>query len=184
VRPDADWQVVVERLLEHDEQAFLEIARLANGFLARWRAYDFGSEWDDLIQEVVLATSLAVRGGQLRDPGALPGFVRSVTRHKFVDQLRVRFRFGRDAWLAWDERIDAGALEDERSSPELRSDLEAALGELPQKKRDAICGVYLEGKTYEQVSREAGIPLGTLKRYLRDGLAQLRERLRGSLDGE
>jgi RNA polymerase sigma-70 factor (ECF subfamily) len=184
VRADVDWEAVVERLLQDDEHAFLEIARLVNGFLARWRAYDFRDEWDDLIQEVALATSLAVRERHLRDAGALPGFVRSVTRHKFVDQLRVRFRLGRDALLAWDERIDAGALEDEHPSQELRRDLETALDELPQKKRDAICGVYLEGKTYEQMSREAGIPLGTLKRYLRDGLAQLRERLRGSLDGE
>jgi RNA polymerase sigma-70 factor (ECF subfamily) len=183
VRPDADWQAVVERLLQDDEHAFLVLARLVNGFLARWRAYDFASEWDDLIQEVVLATSVAVRERRLHDAGALPGFVRSVTRHKFVDHLRARLRLGRDAVLPWDERIDAGAL-DEHPSPELRADLETALDELPQKKRDAICAVYLEGKTYEQVSREAGIPLGTLKRYLRDGLAQLRERLGGSLDGK
>jgi RNA polymerase sigma-70 factor (ECF subfamily) len=184
VRPDADWQAVVERLRQGDERAFLEIARLVNGFLARWRAYDFSDEWDDLIQEVVLATSLAVRERHLRDAGALPGFVRSVTRHKFVDHLRVRLRVGRDAMLAWDERIGANASQDDPPSPELRTDLETALDELPQKKRDAICGVYLEGKTYDQVSREAGIPLGTLKRYLRDGLVQLRERLRGSLDEE
>ena len=183
MRPDADWQAVVERLLQDDAHAFLEIARLVNGFLARWRAYDFSDEWDDLIQEVVLATSLAVRERRLRDAGALPGFVRSVTRHKLVDHLRGRLRVGRDAMLAWDERIGA-ASEDDLPSPELRTDLETALDELPQKKRDAICGVYLEGKTYEQVSREAGIPLGTLKRYLRDALAQLRERLRGSLDEE
>jgi RNA polymerase sigma-70 factor (ECF subfamily) len=184
VRTDVDWQAVVERLLQGDERAFLVIARLVNAFLARWRAYDFADEWDDLIQEVVLATSLAVRERRLRDPGAVPGYVRSVTRHKFVDQLRARLRVGREALLPWDERIDSGALESEPASPELRRDLAVALDELPQKKRDAVCGVYLEGKTYEQVSREAGIPLGTLKRYLRDGLAQLRERLRGRLDEE
>jgi RNA polymerase sigma-70 factor (ECF subfamily) len=184
VQPDTDWQAVVERLLRDDERAFLEIARLVSGFLARWRAYDFADEWDDVIQEVVLATSLAVRERQLRDAGALPGYVRSVTRHKFVDQLRARLRLGRDAALAWEERLEPAVPEDGRRSPELRADLETALDELPQKKRDAICGVYLEGKTYEQASREAGIPLGTLKRYLRDGLAQLRERLRGSLDDE
>jgi RNA polymerase sigma-70 factor (ECF subfamily) len=179
VRPDADWQAVVERLLQDDERAFLQVARLVNGFLTRWRAYDFADEWDDLIQEVILATSLAVRERRLRDASALPAYVRAVTRHKFVDHLRARLRLGREAVLPWDERIDSGAPGDEASRPESRWDLNAALDELPEKKRNAVRGVYLEGKTYEQVSREAGIPLGTLKRYLRDALAQLRERLRG-----
>jgi RNA polymerase sigma-70 factor (ECF subfamily) len=172
---------VVERLLAGDERAFLALARLVNGFLARWRAYDFRDEWDDLIQEVVMASVDAARTGRLRDPGAFVGYVRAVTRNKMADHLRARLRPGADAVLPWDERIASGALDAEVSA-ELQTDLSTALDELPEKKRSAVCGVYLEGKTYEQVSREAGIPLGTLKRYLRDGLAQLRERLRERLE--
>ncbi len=35
-------------------------------------------------------------------------------------------------------------------------------------------GVYGEGRTYEQVAQDTGIPLGSLKRYLGEGLRQLR----------
>jgi RNA polymerase sigma-70 factor, ECF subfamily len=180
---DTDWMAVVERLLAEDVAAFLALARLVNGYLARWRAYDFADEWDDLIQEAVLATVAAVRSGRLRDPAAVSGYVRVVTRNKLADRLRARLRLGRNALLPWDERIAAGALDPEGLSRELRADVVAALAELPEKKRLAVCAVYLEGKTYDQVSSEAGIPLGTLKRYLRDGLAQLKDRLQGSLDG-
>jgi DNA-directed RNA polymerase specialized sigma24 family protein len=37
--------------------------------------------------------------------------------------------------------------------------------------------VYIRGLTYEEAARATGIPLGTLKHYLRDGLAQLRDEL-------
>lgn len=181
---ETDWMAVVERLLAEDGAAFLKLARLVNGFLARWRAYDFADEWDDLIQEAVLATVAAVRTGRLRDPRAVSGYLRTVTRNKLADRLRARLRLGRQALLPWDERIGAGVLDPEGVSPELRADLLVALGDLPEKQRLAVCGVYLEGKTYDQVSSEAGIPLGTLKRSLRDGLAQLRDRLQGGLEGE
>jgi DNA-directed RNA polymerase specialized sigma24 family protein len=37
-------------------------------------------------------------------------------------------------------------------------------------------GIYRQGKTYETVSAETGIPLGTMKRRLRDALMALRRR--------
>lgn len=50
-----DWAAVLERLLAGDRLALLQLSRLVNGFLARWNADDFRDEWDDVIQEVVLA---------------------------------------------------------------------------------------------------------------------------------
>jgi RNA polymerase sigma-70 factor (ECF subfamily) len=177
-----DWLAVVERLLEEDAEAFLQLARLVNQFLYRWRAYDFADEWEDLIQEAVTATAVAVREGRIRDAKALPGYVRAVTRNKFTDRLKARLRLGKGAVLPWDDRITTSALDDAAASVDLRRDLAAALEGLPEKSRQAVRGVYLEGKTYEQASRDSGIPLGTLKRYLRDGLAQLRVDLHEHLD--
>jgi RNA polymerase sigma-70 factor (ECF subfamily) len=55
--------------------------------------------------------------------------------------------------------------------------LRAALAELSVDERRVIEGVYGQGRTYEEVSAETGIPLGTLKRRLRDALGVLRRRL-------
>lgn len=179
---DVDWLEVVERLLDEDGAAFLQLARLVNQFLSRWRAYDFGDEWEDLIQEVVTATAVAVREGRIRNAQALPGYLKAVTRNRFADRLKARLRLRRNVVVVWDERIAAGALEGTGISIELRKDLAAALGALPEKARLAVSSVYLEGKTYDQASRDSGIPLGSLKRYLRDGLAQLRSDLADHFD--
>jgi DNA-directed RNA polymerase specialized sigma24 family protein len=37
-------------------------------------------------------------------------------------------------------------------------------------------GIYTQGKTYQEVSDDTGIPLGTMKRRLRDAILALRRR--------
>ena len=58
--PNEDWAQVLERLLDGDRLALLQLTRLLNSFLGRWNAYDFRDEWDDLIQEVILAAATAM----------------------------------------------------------------------------------------------------------------------------
>ena len=48
---------------------------------------------------------------------------------------------------------------------------------LTEKQQKALVAVYVEGKTYNEAARDTGIPLGSLKRYLRDGLAALHAQL-------
>jgi DNA-directed RNA polymerase specialized sigma24 family protein len=55
----------------------------------------------------------------------------------------------------------------------------AALQNLPAEHRRAVQAVYVEGRTYEEAVVVTAIPLGSLKRYLRLGLARLREQLDG-----
>jgi RNA polymerase sigma-70 factor (ECF subfamily) len=177
--PEKDWAGILQRLTEGDQLAFLQFSRLITGFLARWNAFDFHDEWDDLIQEVILAATLAAREGRFRTPAAIAGWVRSTTRFKFVDRLRAHLRCREEEALPWEDTI--GWLEKQAApvglSEEIRRDLREALARIPEKKRESVLAVYLEGKTYEEAAHDTGIPMGTLNRYLRDGLAQLREEL-------
>jgi RNA polymerase sigma-70 factor (ECF subfamily) len=168
----------MERLLEGDRLALLRVSRLINGFLGRWNAYDFRDEWDDLIQEVVLAAGLAMRDGKLRERGAIVGYLRTTARFKFVDRLKRHLRCSEDETLPWEEVVE-GPLEPSASEadPHTARDVRQALDQLPEKRREAVVAVYLEGRTYEEASTSTGIPLGSLKRYLREGLAQLRDDL-------
>ena len=169
-----DWLAALERLIEGDRLALVELSRLVNGFLARWNAYDFRDEWDDLIQEVLMAAVKALREGKLREPQAIVGYLRTTARFKFVDRLRRHLRCNEDETLPWEDVVEQEEGSVEADDPELQQDLRASLERLPEKKRLAVVGVYLEGGTYDEVAERTGIPLGTLKRYLRDGLAQLR----------
>jgi RNA polymerase sigma-70 factor (ECF subfamily) len=155
------------------------LTRLVNGFLASWNAYDFRSDWDDLLQEVIIASALALREGRIRDRRAVVGYLRTTARFKFVDRLRVHLRVKEDQTLPWEDVVGSDELFTASTmAPEgLSQDVRNAVERLSDKRRVAVLGVYLEGKTYNVVSEESGIPLGSLKRYLREGIAQLRKEL-------
>jgi DNA-directed RNA polymerase specialized sigma24 family protein len=53
--------------------------------------------------------------------------------------------------------------------------LRTALQRLPEKQRLAVPAVYVEGQTYEAATAATAIPLGSLKRYLKEGLEELRQ---------
>jgi RNA polymerase sigma-70 factor (ECF subfamily) len=50
------------------------------------------------------------------------------------------------------------------------------VAELPGQQQQVLVGIYRMGQTYEEVARQTGIPLGTVKRRLREAIAQLRLR--------
>lgn len=172
-RDPGSWRDVQERLLQGDRLAFLELSRLITGFLVQLRAYDFRQEWDDLRQEVVLSVIRNARAGRLRDPDAFVGYVRIITRNKLVDRLKRQLRRREREALPWDD--EAGLLAD----PPREESLWSAVRELPDEQRRVVEEVYLAGRTYQEASRATGIPLGTMKRRLRDALRALRERLQG-----
>jgi len=177
-----DWGAILERLLDGDRAAFAHFNRLISGCLAQLRAYDFRDDWEDLRQEVLVAVVANARAGRLRDPRAFVGYVRIVTRNKFVDRLKRQLRYREKENLPWDDETARAATSAPLGAPEgvdseQRSDTWTAVRELPVEQQRVLVGVYLEGKTYQEVSDETGIPLGTLKRRLRESLAALRARL-------
>jgi len=177
--PAKDWMAILARLEQGDRLAFLEVNRLVTGCLTRLRAYDFQDEWDDLRQEVVLAVLASARAGRLREPQAFVGYVKVITRNKLMDRLSRHIDGHEKDRLPWDDATAAAAL-DPAADPDAQADasaLRAALDELPPDERRVVDGIYGEGRTYEEVAAATGIPLGTMKRRLRDALVFLRRRL-------
>ncbi len=182
-----DWTAVLDRLLTGDRLAFLELNRLVTSFLAQLRAYEFRDEWEDLRQEVVLAVVANARAGRLRDPRALVGYVRIITRNKVMDRLKARVRRHEKDAVPWDDDaaralLEAHAAGGDGGPPDDARDVWAAVGDLSLEQQRVLDGIYRQGKTYEEVAAETGIPLGTMKRRLRDALVVLRARFAGDLD--
>ena len=179
-----DWAAVLEQLLDGDRRALLQLTRLLNSFLTRWNAYDFRDEWDDLIQEVLLAAASALRDGRLRERGAAFGYLRSTARFKFVDRLKRHLRLAEDETLPWETLVSEGSEPAaEAPEPGHARDVRRALEALPAKQREAVVAVHVQGQTYEEAAAATGIPLGSLKRHLRDGLVALRVALAPVLEG-
>lgn len=178
-----DWGRVVNAALAGDRAAYARLARRVTGHLARWRAYDFRPDWDDMVQEVLISVVAAHREGRLDAQGALPAYLRQATRFKFIDRIRLAGRRGSSPELEPTlERgeVDAAwppALSSEAETTELRLTLARAVESLPDRPRRAVLEVHVRGRTYEEAAEATGIPLGSLKRALREGLALLRESL-------
>ena len=177
-REPQDWAEISERLLVGDPVALLKVSRLIVGFLVQLRAYDFREEWPDLVQEVLLALLAALREGKVEKPEAMVGYIRSITRNKFVNRLNARLGRREADELDWGRACQERVGNPHQTPPqETIATVRELLGKLPESHRKAVAGVYGEGRTYEQVAKETGIPLGSLKRYLREGLAMLRREL-------
>ena len=94
-------------------------------------------------------------------------YVALITRHEFYDFLRAR---------RGTEIVEFPLAEDEEIlDATMTVTVRAALQRLPEKQRLAIHAVYIEGRTYEAAAAVTAIPLGSLKRYLKEGLAELRQ---------
>lgn len=63
----------------------------------------------------------------------------------------------------------------------MRTTIWQAIKALPERERLAVVEVHVSGRTYEEAAEVTGIPLGSLKRALRAGLAMLRESLETDL---
>lgn len=102
----------------------------------------------------------------------------TVARNKSIDRLRRR-RIASDG-------LDAAAdVEDEAPSAfDLIGDAQDAarlgrcLEELEERARSMIRAAFLDGATYPELADREGVPLGTMKSWIRRGLV----RLRGCLD--
>jgi RNA polymerase sigma-70 factor, ECF subfamily len=179
---EQDWTGVLQRVVDGDRLALIQVGRLVNGFLVRWNAYAFRDEWEDLVQEVISAAVLALRDGRLRERQAVVGYLMSTARFKYMDRLRIQLRPPKGERLPWEDIASHERPLEERLGAEAREDLRRALARVPDKRRLAVIAVCVEGRTYEEGAQATGVPLGTFKRYLRDGLAQLRAELSNLLD--
>jgi RNA polymerase sigma factor (sigma-70 family) len=179
----ADWGEIVECALEGDRVAYAKLTRLVTGHLARWHAFDFRADWEDIVQEVLVSTVAAYNEGRLASTGAFRAYVRQATRFKFIDRIRAAQKWAsdRDPEETRD-RGEAGAApmwpprdSVQGAALEMRGSVRQAIERLTERERLAVLEVYLRGRTYDEAADATGIALGTLKRALRTGLARLKE---------
>lgn len=98
-----------------------------------------------------------------------------LTRNKAIDRLRGR-RPGSTAGLDSAADIpDSGASALERlEDAQERRRLADCLDELEDRAGEAIRAAFLDGATYPDLAERQGVPLGTMKSWVRRGLLRLR----------
>ncbi|MFI7543475.1 sigma-70 family RNA polymerase sigma factor [Actinoplanes sp. NPDC049599] len=179
-----------DRLVFGDESAFIDLyerfSSLVYSIAARVTRDARAAE--DVTQEVFLALWQRPHGF---DPakGSLRGWLAMMAHRRAVDLVRREEAHRR---TALDARLYAGTVSrgdpvgDQVSDSDAAERLTTALRSLPEYLSRAISLAYLEGRTYREVAIELGVPEGTAKSRLREGLRRLGVALRGvhAHDGE
>ncbi len=132
------------------------------------------SEAEDVLQEVYLTVW---RRGSSFDPArASPiTWLATLARNRSIDRLRARPNI-----KAVDVEDAADVADGSRSAPELidasneAKRLDGCLGQLDGQHATAVRTAFFEGVTYETLAAQAGVPLGTMKSWVRRSLLKLR----------
>ena len=167
---------VVEQLQSGDEAALREAIGLYGGVvlgMARRILFE-----PAMAEEIAQDTFLALwrRPGAF-DPsrGSLQSFLLGVARNKAIDLVRKEEARGRAGDLLMAEAETAQTVENPIDRFAERREVQDALSQLSEVQREAIVLAYFGGRTYREVAAELGIPEGTAKTRLRDGLIKLKD---------
>jgi RNA polymerase sigma-70 factor (ECF subfamily) len=113
--------------------------------------------------------------------GAGRGWIFSVVRHQALNALRSRER---DVYTGDNDALDAlqeaqdGQGDTVAEQFELQAEmgrLNDCLGHLDSGKRNSIVCAYVDGCSHSEIAARLNAPLGTVKAWLKRGLAALRE---------
>lgn len=169
---------LAERLLDRDEEALRKVIATYGGVVFGMARRVLAEP--TMAEEVAQDTfhSLWRRPGAY-DParGSLQGFLLGVARNKSIDLVRKEESQKRtkEALASSFEQDPNHMSEYEPGGIEDRHEVRDALAQLSPLQREAIVLAYFGGRTYREVATELGIPEGTAKTRLRDGLKKLKE---------
>lgn len=168
-----DEQLVAEYRSSRSQRAFAEIVSRHAPMVLRTCLRHVGTvhEAEDVVQAVFLV--LAQRPQAV--DRSLAGWLHEVARRTACKVVRSRARRSRHE-LAAGQQLAARqeSVTTVAETAELQQELDAALGRLPGRLREAVILRYLEGREQDEAARLAGCPRTTLVARATEGLDRLR----------
>ena len=182
VESDAETQLraLFVRSLDGDTAAYrtflLRLGGHLRAFLAR-RLFGWPDDVEDLVQECLLAMHNHRHTYQSDQP--LTAWVHAIARHKLIDLLRSKSV--REA--LHDPLDDEAALfaASETDASDARRDLDGLLETLPDKQREPIRCVKLQGLSVAETARLTGLSESAVKVGIHRGLKALARRVKETM---
>ena len=172
----ADLQPLMARIAAGDRAALRQLyaATSAKLFGVALRILSDREEAEDVLQEVYVTVW---RRADRYDPAraGVMTWVSTIARNRAIDRLRAR---GPMAYAAQVDELEIadGAVGAEAllEAADDAARLRACLGELDARTQAVIRTAFFEGVTYEALAQRLDTPLGTVKSWIRRGLARLK----------
>jgi RNA polymerase sigma-70 factor (ECF subfamily) len=169
-----DLARLVEATAAHDVQAFKTLYD-ATLPVMRAKAQRFAGllTADDILQAAYIKVWEKAGRFERKRGGALAWMLR-ICRNVAIDELRrVRSMRRNEEWAVIEG--DDGELRD----GDLAIDLRSGWRLLPEDQADVLARAYVAGLTHDEIARELGVPVATVKRRIRRGLTSLKQSLSG-----
>lgn len=169
-----DDVALLRRIQDGDKAAFRDLAdRLAPSALAVATRVTANRDLaEEAVQEAFVDVWRTCDRYDVRK-GGLRQWVLGVVHHKAVDAVR-RERSSADVGPKGPDPVPPPDPEESGWMADRRARVQKAVSQLPAAQREAIALAYFEGLTYRQVAQRLGVPEGTAKSRMRDGLMTLR----------
>ena len=172
----ADIEKMIARIGLGDRDAFsmLYDATSAKLFGVCLRVLNNRAEAEDALQDVYV--KIWQKAGSYSSNGYSPmTWLITIARNHAIDRLRARKAPTKDI----DDVVDLASssptpeMEAVRSSE--RAQIDGCLEELKTAHSTAVRGAYLNGDTYQELADQAGVPINTMRTWLRRSLAKLKD---------
>lgn len=170
------WMLRVQR--ERDKEAF---AALFDHFAPRLKGFVMrggmpAAQAEEVIQDVML--TVWRKAGQF-DPhrAQVSAWIYQIARNRQIDLIRKEARP-----VPEELKEDPGAEEDASQILAIEQEsekLKQALQRLSKDQREIVEKAYLGELTHQEIQKQTGLPLGTIKSRIRLGLERLRHDLKG-----
>jgi RNA polymerase sigma-70 factor (ECF subfamily) len=132
------------------------------------------SEAEDVLQDVYLTVWQKADAFDAARASPMTWLI-AIARNRAIDRLRSSAARRAEPIEAAGEVADPGASAvDWLQSEQERGRLELCLAELEAHQSAAIRAAFIDGLTYETLAARAGVPLGTMKSWIRRALIKLR----------
>lgn len=174
--PVPDIAALISRCALRDRLAFRDLYRATSAKLygVVLRILRNRAEADEALQDVYI--KVWQRADRFVPGGASPiSWLVAVARNHALDLLRARKPQSEDLDLALELADTAPDPEQAAAASGERARIEDCLGQLDAGRADAVRGAYLDGYSYEELSRRHDVPLNTMRTWLRRSLLKLRE---------
>ncbi len=174
--PQIDLETLIVRCGIGDRSAFEALYDATSGklYAVCCRILGRGHAAEDAMQDTYV--KVWTRAERYRVTGHSPmTWLITIARNTAIDRLRAQRRGG-DVTEYHDIHPAAG------SNPETKilvlaeaGRISACLDELGAERRRAVTGAYLDGLSYAELAESAGVPLNTMRTWLRRGLMALKD---------
>lgn len=131
------------------------------------------AEAEDVLQEVYLV--VWNKADRFDPQKASPiTWLAVVARNKSIDRLRLRRLSTDPIERAGEVGDDGPSAFDVLETAQEQQRLTSCLDELEEQQRSMIRSAFLDGASYPELAEREGVPLGTMKSWIRRGLLRLR----------